>query len=370
MEALNVSNNHQLSNNKNTTSTTVSSINNNNNSANQSRQSNYLSINKPAQEPPPLPPLPPLPSTNPILRKQLSTSNQQQSFDSSSSSSISGIVSISNASSSSSSHHLTSGETVNSNCSSLSTLQPAVTSSSHMFNDTDSSSIYTVLYDYLANHDDELTLIRGDSVRVLSKDYKVSGDDGWWTGINLSDGKKGIFPYNYVELLVNNNKQDPRQVDHQDYDLIDFSDDNQLNNNDCRNRRIINPNRIANTESTEGLSSIILTTGTSNSTSTLTSQINETDTRELPPHIPYSELEFKEGIGAGGFGKVYRGYWSRETVTFDESGTRNSRKVNELVAIKEARVEGDKEDLLATVKQNVLQEANYSGCLGIQILFS
>ena len=132
--------------------------------------------------------------------------------------------------------------------------------------------LYRVLYDYVANHDDELTLVKGQNICVLSKDYKVSGDDGWWTGVNVSDGRRGIFPNNYVEPLIERRPDEP-------------------------------------------------------------------------PHIPYTSLEFKDCIGAGGFGKVYRGYWRRSDNKLD------------LIAIKEAKIEGDKDDLIASIKQNVLQEA-------------
>ena len=40
----------------------------------------------------------------------------------------------------------------------------------------------TVLYDYEAQGDDELSLCRGDIIEVLSQDVKISGDEGWWTG--------------------------------------------------------------------------------------------------------------------------------------------------------------------------------------------
>ena len=138
-------------------------------------------------------------------------------------------------------------------------------------NKAKTSNLYQVLYDYKANHDDELTLVRGNTIKLISK---TTGDEGWWNGFNLSDGKKGIFPSNYVEPIVPNYK------------------------------------------------------------------------RELPPQIPYESLEFKECIGSGGFGKVFKGYWKRE----------HTNQI-ELVAIKKARIEGDKEDLINTVKESVLQEA-------------
>jgi mitogen-activated protein kinase kinase kinase 9 len=192
---------------------------------------------------------------------------------------------------------------------------------------------YTVLYDYKAGHDDELTLVRGNCIKVLSKDYKVSGDDGWWTGYCLNNGKKGIFPYNYVEpnfksTETNNVHSRP-------------SSRNRKESPSC-DPRLLEPSlHVKNHDfSCLSLSSV--------------SKTPENSNRELPPHIPYSELEFKNCIGAGGFGKVFRGYWIHEYQNLSDN---NKSRKYELVAIKEARVEGDKDDLIATIKQNVLQEA-------------
>nr|XP_057912201.1 jouberin isoform X2 [Doryrhamphus excisus] len=49
------------------------------------------------------------------------------------------------------------------------------------------------LYDYKANRSDELTLRRGDVIRVLYKD-----NDNWWFG-SLADGQRGYFLVAYVE---------------------------------------------------------------------------------------------------------------------------------------------------------------------------
>ena len=66
--------------------------------------------------------------------------------------------------------------------------------------------------------DDELGLVVGDVVQVLSKDARDSGADGWWVGVRQprsgSDGAQspgdpamsapaqmGIFPCNYVIFL-------------------------------------------------------------------------------------------------------------------------------------------------------------------------
>ncbi|KAM9294011.1 mitogen-activated protein kinase kinase kinase 9 [Gastrophryne carolinensis] len=55
---------------------------------------------------------------------------------------------------------------------------------------------WTAVFDYEATAEDELTLRLGDIVQVLSKDSRVSGDEGWWTG-KIQD-RVGIFPSNYV----------------------------------------------------------------------------------------------------------------------------------------------------------------------------
>ena len=38
--------------------------------------------------------------------------------------------------------------------------------------------------------------MKGDEIEVLSKDCKISGDEGWWTG--KCRGKVGVFPCNFV----------------------------------------------------------------------------------------------------------------------------------------------------------------------------
>ena len=55
---------------------------------------------------------------------------------------------------------------------------------------------WTAIFDYEARGDDELSLKRGEQVRLISRDALISGDDGWWTG--EVDGRIGIFPSSYV----------------------------------------------------------------------------------------------------------------------------------------------------------------------------
>ena len=90
---------------------------------------------------------------------------------------------------------------------------------------------------------DELGLVKGDEIEVLSKDYKISGDEGWWTG--KCNGKVGVFPCNFVA---------PSNLDFSEF-------------------------------SSEELK------------------------RFYPPHISWNELKVEEVIGAGGFGKVFRGWY-------------------------------------------------------------
>lgn len=55
---------------------------------------------------------------------------------------------------------------------------------------------WTAIFDYDATRDDELTLKRGEKIHLLSRDSRISGDDGWWTG--EVNNKVGIFPSSYV----------------------------------------------------------------------------------------------------------------------------------------------------------------------------
>lgn len=109
---------------------------------------------------------------------------------------------------------------------------------------------WTAVFDYEATADEELTLRRGDLLEVLSKDAKVSGDEGWWTG-KIQD-KVGIFPSNYVTRRSTSYHKLP-------------------------------PERL-------------LASG------------------ECPLEIDFAELSLEEVIGVGGFGKVYKGMWRGEEV--------------------------------------------------------
>ncbi len=51
------------------------------------------------------------------------------------------------------------------------------------------------MYDYEAQGGQELDLVEGDIITIISRE-----DDVWWCG-QLSDGRKGMFPAAYVQGL-------------------------------------------------------------------------------------------------------------------------------------------------------------------------
>ncbi|XP_063295831.1 mitogen-activated protein kinase kinase kinase 9 isoform X2 [Pelobates fuscus] len=115
---------------------------------------------------------------------------------------------------------------------------------------------WTAVFDYEASAEDELTLRLGDLVQVLSKDSRVSGDEGWWTG-KIQD-RVGIFPSNYVTTTQS------------------FSSKLQ-----CK--------RVEELPCYPASAIQLL-------------------------EIDFTELVLEEIIGIGGFGKVYRAIWGEEEV--------------------------------------------------------
>lgn len=59
-----------------------------------------------------------------------------------------------------------------------------------------SNGHYCALYDYIPQKEDELRLVRGRDVEILSKDKRDCGDKNWWMG--RSNGQYGIFPSSFV----------------------------------------------------------------------------------------------------------------------------------------------------------------------------
>ncbi|XP_044276230.1 mitogen-activated protein kinase kinase kinase 21 isoform X1 [Varanus komodoensis] len=156
-----------------------------------------------------------------------------------------------------------------------------------------SSPLWTVLYDYEATGEDELSLRRGEMVEVLSKDAAVSGDDGWWAG--KIHHRLGIFPANYVTYQ-------PGCYQHPQLGFLEKP------GHKAQNLAVSDGHPCGG----DRMGSLV--------------------------EIDFQHLELQEIIGVGGFGKVYRAIWKGQEV-----------------AVKAARQDPD-EDIMATA-ESVRQEA-------------
>ncbi|XP_062980445.1 mitogen-activated protein kinase kinase kinase 21 [Elgaria multicarinata webbii] len=157
-----------------------------------------------------------------------------------------------------------------------------------------SCPLWTVLYDYDATGEDELSLRRGEMVEVLSKDAAVSGDDGWWAG--KIHHRLGIFPANYVTYQ-------PGCYQHPQLGLLEKS------GHQAQSLAVSDGHPVGGRGHMGSLAD-----------------------------IDFQHLELQEIIGVGGFGKVYRAMWKGQEV-----------------AVKAARQDPD-EDIMATA-ESVRQEA-------------
>lgn len=63
-------------------------------------------------------------------------------------------------------------------------------------------SLKVVLYDYVAQEDDELSIYQGETVSVIE-----TYDDGWWMVANDID--RGLVPSNYLS------EEHPRKISHE-----------------------------------------------------------------------------------------------------------------------------------------------------------
>lgn len=111
-------------------------------------------------------------------------------------------------------------------------------------------NVGTVIGDYVGIYKSELTLRIGDKIEIISKDTEVSRNIGWWTGRNVK-GQIGIFPAACV----------------------------------CSEPLPRTGNNMQPSKSTD-----------------------------YSLEIHSSEVDLKEVIGIGGFGKVYRGIYLGEDV--------------------------------------------------------
>ncbi|GAA42471.2 drebrin-like protein [Clonorchis sinensis] len=62
--------------------------------------------------------------------------------------------------------------------------------------ESDHGLVAVCLYDYVAGEEDELSFTEGDQIFHIQQI-----DEGWWLGVS-ADGRQGLFPANYVELVA------------------------------------------------------------------------------------------------------------------------------------------------------------------------
>ncbi|KAG5339647.1 RAB8A protein, partial [Acromyrmex charruanus] len=70
----------------------------------------------------------------------------------------------------------------------------------------DKKEMCRVLFPYEAANEDELTLVEGDTIIILSKD---APDKGWWKG--ELNGQVGLFPDNFVEMIGTKNESQEQE---------------------------------------------------------------------------------------------------------------------------------------------------------------
>ncbi|XP_011049336.1 PREDICTED: SH3 domain-containing kinase-binding protein 1 isoform X3 [Acromyrmex echinatior] len=70
----------------------------------------------------------------------------------------------------------------------------------------DKKEMCRVLFPYEAANEDELTLVEGDTIIILSKD---APDKGWWKG--ELNGQVGLFPDNFVEVIGTKNESQEQE---------------------------------------------------------------------------------------------------------------------------------------------------------------
>lgn len=77
------------------------------------------------------------------------------------------------------------------------------------FDDEQEGEMYTIISSYQPEYSDELRLEAGEQVQVFSKEFRHSGNLGWWTG-KTNNGQVGIFP---AALVRRENDEPCRYVD-------------------------------------------------------------------------------------------------------------------------------------------------------------
>ncbi|VDP55169.1 unnamed protein product [Schistosoma mattheei] len=161
-----------------------------------------------------------------------------------------------------------------------------------------SSEYVTAIYSYMPQHSDEINLRTGQKIKILSKDCRHSGAEGWWVGQEPKTGYVGVFPSGYV-----------------------------LNADDIANSESSGANEMkANSFEPNKWNDVTFGIG-NNTDKTITVKTKEEISldKKLPDSdvilrhghvrtIPATELVQQQFIGSGAFGKVYRGLWCEQDI--------------------------------------------------------
>ncbi|CAH8666348.1 unnamed protein product [Schistosoma bovis] len=161
-----------------------------------------------------------------------------------------------------------------------------------------SSEYVTAIYSYMPQHSDEINLRTGQKIKILSKDCRHSGAEGWWVGQEPKTGYVGVFPSGYV-----------------------------LNADDIANSESSGANEMkANSFEPNKWNDVTFGIG-NNTDKTITVKTKEEISldKKLPDSdvilrhghvrtIPATELVQQQFIGSGAFGKVYRGLWREQDI--------------------------------------------------------
>ncbi|CAH8641200.1 unnamed protein product [Heterobilharzia americana] len=175
-----------------------------------------------------------------------------------------------------------------------------------------SSEYVTAIYPYMPQHCDEIKLRTGQKIKLLSKDCRHSGAEGWWVGQEPNTGYVGVFPSGYVsntEKNLNTELSSLTNIDTSLYDISERNDRVEAVKNACTT---VNIHEVGET----------ITSGPSSNDDIV---LRNTHVK----NIPATELIQQQFIGSGAFGKVYRGLWRGQDIALKMFDLATSQVDNE-----------------------------------------
>ncbi|CAH8677628.1 unnamed protein product [Schistosoma rodhaini] len=160
-----------------------------------------------------------------------------------------------------------------------------------------SSEYVTAIYSYMPQHSDEINLRTGQKIKILSKDCRHSGAEGWWVGQEPKTGHVGVFPSGYV-------------LNPDDITSSESPGANEMKANSFE-QNIWNDVTFGIGNNTDK----IIAAKTKEEMSLDKSPDSEVILRHGHVRtIPATELVQQQFIGSGAFGKVYRGLWREQDI--------------------------------------------------------